>query len=165
MVRHLKLYLIVLSYLIYFIISPPFQAPDEPEHYQIVYFLTRLQYPRLVQDVHTSTNYQLLDTFEKVFNTTQVASENYIIPDFEKIKKFMFQKNRAVGFPNINNPLSKQGHQPIFIMRWGCSFSISTLLRLDMVTQYYVVRLTSTSLFSLSITYLSNFKISFQKLK
>ena len=80
MVRHLKLYLIVLSYLIYFIISPPFQAPDEPEHYQIVYFLTRLQYPRLVRDVHTLTNYQLLDTFEKVLNTTRVASENYIIP-------------------------------------------------------------------------------------
>lgn len=152
MVRHLKLYLIILSYLVYFIISPPFQAPDEPEHYQIVYFLSRLQYPRLVRDVHTSTNYQLLDMFEKVFNTTQVASENYVVPDFEKIKKFVSQKNRAVGFPNINNPLSKQGHQPIFYHAAGViPFSISTLLRLDMVTQYYVVRLTSTLFYFLSV--------------
>lgn len=152
MVRHLKLYLIVLSYLIYFIISPPFQAPDEPEHYQIVYFLTRLQYPRLVRDVHTSTNYQLLDTFEKVLNTTRVASENYVVPDFEKIKKFVSQKNRAVGFPKVNSPLSKQGHQPIFYHAVGVvPFSISTLLRLDMVTQYYVVRLTSTLFYFLSV--------------
>lgn len=152
MVRHLKLCLIVLSYLIYFIISPPFQAPDEPEHYQIIYFLTRLQYPRLVQDVHTSTNYHLLNTFEKVMNTTRVASENYVIPDFEKIKTFVSQRNRAVGFPKINNPLSKQGHQPIFYHAVGAMlFSISTLLRLDIVFQYYVVRLASTIFYFLSV--------------
>ena len=150
--RHLKLYLIVFSYLVYFIISPPFQAPDEPEHYQIIYFLTRLQYPRLVKDVHTSTNYQLLDTFEKVFNTTQVASENYVIPDFEKIKKFVSQKNRAISFPKIKNPLSKQGHQPILYHIIGIVFfSLSSLLRLDMVAQYYVVRLTSTLFYFLSV--------------
>jgi len=152
MVRHLKLYLIVFSYLVYFIISPPFQAPDEPEHYQIIYFLTRLQYPRLVKDVHTSTNYQLLDTFEKVFNTTQVASENYVIPDFEKIKKFVSQKNRAISFPKIKNPLSKQGHQPILYHIIGIVFfSLSSLLRLDMVAQYYVVRLASTLFYFLSV--------------
>lgn len=152
MARHLKLYLIVLSYLIYFIISPPFQAPDEPEHYQIIYFLNRLQYPRLVQNVHTSTNYHLLSTLEKVFNTTRVASENYVIPDFEKIKKFVSQKYRAVDFPKIYNPLSKQGHQPIFYHAGGAVlFSTSSLFRLDMVSQYYVVRLTSTLFYFLSV--------------
>lgn len=152
MARHLKLYLILLSYLIYFIISPPFQAPDEPEHYQIIYFLNRLQYPRLVQNVQTSTNYHLLSTLEKVFNTTQVASENYVIPDFEKIKTFVAQKNRAVGFPKVKNPLSKQGHQPIFYHAGGAVlFSISTLLHLDMVSQYYVIRLTSTLFYFLSV--------------
>ncbi|MBI4973653.1 DUF2142 domain-containing protein [Candidatus Roizmanbacteria bacterium] len=152
MVRHLKLYLIVLAYLIYFIISPPFQTPDEPEHYQIVYFLTRLQYPRLVRDVHTSTNYQLLGAFEKVFNTTQVASENYVLPDFEKIKKFVSQKNKAVDFPKVNNPLSKQGHQPIFYHAVAAAFfSVSTLLHLDMITQYYVVRLASSFFYFISV--------------
>ena len=64
----------------------------------------------------------------------------------------MLQKNRAVGFPKINNPLSKQGHQPIFYHAVGVvPFSISTLLRLDMVTQYYVVRLTSTLFYFLSV--------------
>ena len=150
--RHLKLYLIVFSYLVYFIISPPFQAPDEPEHYQIIYFLTRLQYPRLVRGVQTSTNYQLLETFEKVFNTTQVASENYVIPDFEKIKMFVFQKNKAVGLPQVKNPLSKQGHQPILYHMIGTVFfSLSSLLRLDMVAQYYVVRLASTLFYFLSV--------------
>lgn len=150
--RRFMLCLIIFSYLVYFLISPPFQAPDEPEHYQIIYFLTRLQYPRLVPNTRISTNYRLLSTFEKVFNTTQVASENYVIPDFKKIKIFVSQKNKAVNLPKVNNPLSNQGHQPILYHVVGAVFfSISSLLRLDMVVQYYVVRLTSSLFYFLSV--------------
>jgi len=165
MTRSLKLCLIVLSFFVYFLISPPFQAPDEPEHYQIIYFLTRLQYPRLVQDVRTSTNYQLLDTFEKVFNTTRVASENYVIPDFGAIKKFVSMKNTADGLPRIADPLSKQGHQPVLYHVLGAVFfSLSSLFHLDMVSQYYTVRALSTLFYFLSVFFAYHiFKYVFRK--
>lgn len=147
-----KIALIVCFYVAFFILSPPFQLPDEPDHYQYIYLLSRGHYPRLIPNIATQGNQKILQTMEQVFDYTKVASRDFALPDYRKIASYVTQRNMSRFFPVVLPALSKQGHQPpLYHLAGALFFKLGDLLRADIITQFYLVRLISALFYFLSV--------------
>lgn len=147
-----KLTLITCFYIAFFILSPPFQLPDEPDHFQYVYLLSRGSYPRLIPNAQTPGNQPLLKLLENTFDYTKVASRDYALPDYRKISTFSRQGVKSTSLPVARPALSKQGHQPpLYHLAAAILFKAADFLNADIITQFYLVRLTSAVFYFLSL--------------
>lgn len=144
--------LIISVYVSFFILSPPFQMPDEPDHYQYIFLLSRRHYPRLTPSAKTPGDQKLLQIMEEVFSITKVASRDFSLPDFHVISSFVSEGDRSTVLPSSPPFLSKQGHQPpLYHIVGSIVFGAADRMGTDLMTQFYAVRSVSAVFYFLTV--------------
>ncbi len=140
-----KTFLIIfLSYLVFFVLTPPFQVPDEPEHYENIYWFSQGVYPRLPKP--HEKNYQLfVQPLFNLYDSTEVIRNSFVLPNFQKIKSPSSNIKPAA-------PVSTQSyHPPLYYVFGAVFFKLATLLRFDSISSFYFVRLVSAAFYFLSV--------------
>lgn len=113
--------LIFFSWLLFFIIISPLQTPDETEHYENTFWVSRLIYP-----------YQPKDKTRPRLFVNKLGKNQYY--SSEEIKKLQ--------------PITLQSyHPPFYYFLVSLSHHISNLFHLDLILRFYLARLFSGFLF------------------
>lgn len=113
--------LIFLSWLIFFIVIPPLQTPDETEHYENTYWVSRMIYP-----------YQPKDKSRHRLFVDRLGKNKYY--SSEEIKKLQ--------------PITLQSyHPPFYYFLVSFSHHISNIFGLDLISRFYLSRLFSSLLY------------------
>lgn len=143
-------FLIIFSYLIYFILIPPFQIPDEPEHLENIYWISRLKYPVLPK-IGEKRPGLFVDQIINVYDWNKVNSDGFVLSNFQKIQAF--NKNSSVSFAanKFSGKSSQAYHPPLYFAGGALIFRLAEILKVNLITQYYLVRLTSFLFYSASV--------------
>ena len=135
-------FLIFFAQIIFFIIIPPFQIPDEPGHYENVYWLKKGKYP-----------YQVLKKGQKYHYYVEEMI-NYYPTQFslEKIKNNPLRKKIKADFEKAivkdYQPINFQAYHPFFYyLILTPSQFIADILKVDLITRFYLTRLLSAMFF------------------
>lgn len=138
--------LIIFSYLLFFILIPPFQIPDESTHYENVFWVSQLKYPYIYPKDNSQIQYFHTELTE-VYDTKKIIENPMAIPDFEKIKNTSLKNKKYYSSKEISkfSQISPQGgHPPLFYLLASFFFRLANFFNLGMISQFYLVRLTST---------------------
>jgi len=126
--------LIFLSWLLFFIVIPPLHTPDETEHYENTFWLSRFIYPYQPKD---RTKPKLfVDGLMKLYlpfdiNTIKNSPLKRTTYSEEQIKKM--------------EPITLQSyHPPFYYFLLSFSHHLSNYLRLDLISRFYITRLFSS---------------------
>lgn len=135
---------IILSYLVFFVLTPPFQVPDEPEHYENVFWLSQGVYPRLPK--LGEKNYRLfVQPLFNLYDSTEVIRDSFVLPNFPKIKSPSSNIK-----PEI--PISTQSyHPPLYYVFAASFFKLANLFHFNLVGSFYFTRLSSALFYFLSV--------------
>ncbi len=133
---------IALSYFIFFFLLPPFQTPDEQAHFEVIYWTSYFQYPKLTME--PTTHIQPGESLQEPF--AEVVQHTGIIPNFTAIKNSKMQK--LVDYPKSEKqqftPFAIQSYNPpIYYMIGSVFLQVARLFHTSILTQFYVTRLTS----------------------
>jgi len=144
---------IFFSYLIFFILTPPFQVPDEPEHYENIYWFSQFIYPRLPKA--NEKNYPLfIHPLFNLYDSTDVIRTANILPNFQKIKTSNLHQIVSLPKPLLGalRQISTQSyHPPIYYAFATLFFKLTAFLRLDLISAFYFVRLSSSVFYFLTV--------------
>lgn len=145
----LKILLIIICcYAIFFVAIPPFQLNDEPDHFQYVFWLARGVFPKVPKAAGMPIFDENIDT---VYNPIEVASNDYNIPHFSKIKTAR-EQNIYFNTRNKSTPLTYQAHHPpLYHFVASLLFRIADQFSHNLISIYYSVRLISSIFYFLSI--------------
>lgn len=138
---------IFLSYIVFFILIPPFQIPDEPEHFENIYWVAHLKYPYLPTKNETRPNL-FVDPIITLYDWNKVNSDGFVLLNFQRIKS---AGNIQYKPENLDEKSSQAYHPPVFYLFGTILFKLAEIFYLGSITQYYVVRLTSTFFYFASI--------------
>jgi uncharacterized membrane protein SirB2 len=130
-------FLIFLSWLLFFIATPPFHTPDETEHYENSFWLSRFIYP--VQPENRNR--------PKLF--INELMDLYIPFDIKKIARSDL-KNKTYTEDQIKKfePITLQSyHPPLYFFLISFSHQVSNFFRLDLVSRFYLARIFSAFLY------------------
>lgn len=139
--------LIFFSYLLFFILIPPLNNPDEPEHYENSFWLSQFIYPYLPKNKEKPKFF--VDNLIKI----------YLPPNFEKISRSPL-KYRSYRQKEINDlkklkPITLQSyHPPLYYLFLSSAHHLASLFHLDYISRFYLTRIFS-GLFYLGIVYLA----------
>lgn len=146
-----KMFLFIFfSYLIFFVLIPPFQIPDEPEHFENIYWITHLKYPYLPNNPGGNAKLFVRHIID-LYDWNKVNSNGFVLPNFSKIKNSLAQHNFIVDAKNFDRISSQSYHPPLYYIFGSFFYLISNILHLNFIFQYYFVRLTSTLFYFVSI--------------
>lgn len=141
--------LIALFYIIFFVTIPPFQLPDEPDHFQYVYWLSKGVYPRLPD----KGGLKVYDkTIQNIYDIIEVASNDYNIPNFQKISRASRQYTPFLT-TNQSPPITYQAHHPpLYHLSALLFFKPAYLISQgNLIITYYATKLISALYYALSI--------------
>jgi len=141
--------LIALFYIIFFVAIPPFQLPDEPDHFQYVYWLSKGVYPRLPD----KGGLKVYDkTIQNIYDIIEVASNDYNIPNYQKIAK---ASKGYVPFLTDDkaSPVTYQAHHPPLYHLSALLFfkPAYVISQGNLIITYYLTKLISALYYGLSI--------------
>ena len=144
---------IFFSYLIFFILTPPFQVPDEPEHYENIYWFSQFIYPRLPKT--GEKNYPLfVHPLFNLYDSTDVIRSPNILPNFQKIKTSSFHQISSLPksyLESLRQISTQSYHPPVFYLFAALFFRLSAFLHFDLISSFYFVRLASSVLYFLTV--------------
>jgi len=145
--KHIFL-IILCCYAVFFVATPPFQLNDEPDHFQYVFWLTKGVFPQ----VPKTGGMPIFDkNISATYNVLEVASNDNNIPNFSKIKSAR-EQNMYFNTLFRSTPLTYQAHHPpLYHFIASFPFRIANYLFHSLIPIYYVVRLTSTFFFFLTV--------------
>jgi len=154
---------ILFSYLMFFFLLPPFQTPDEQGHFELIYWVSHFQYPRLTME--EKKNVAPGESLQKPFSN--VIQHTQYVPNYSSIKNNPFQKE--LDYPERSKfiPLAIQSYNPPLYYIVGSFFLLlARFLRTNLLTQFYFVRFAS-SLFYFGTVFLGykTFFLIFKKEK
>lgn len=137
---------IACSYFLFFFLIPPFQIPDEPEHFENIYWLSQGTYPYRPTTDNVHQNKLYAEKLIKLYETNQVIKD-FILPNFTKIKESGLRN--IIDLTNTEkSQLTKRSaqtyHPPVYYLLGAILFNISKILKLNLINQFYFVRLAST---------------------
>jgi 4-amino-4-deoxy-L-arabinose transferase-like glycosyltransferase len=139
--------LIIICYALFFVLNPPLQTPDENDHYETVYWLSRGIYPsqptnsKPVKPRFTDELYYLVDLKMKS------PKRNLNLPNFQKIGKSELKTKTGYSQAKSNSfkPITLQSYQtPLYHLSAAAIFKLGQALNLSLWHQSYFTRLTST---------------------
>lgn len=139
-----KLFIFVfLSYVVFFILFPPFQNPDEQGHYETVYWTSQWFYPYVSLNFIVPKHPYAGDV-QQYFS--HVIQHNFVIPDYAAIansqilqRKDYLQKQKKEFLP-----ISNQAYNPpVYYVTAAVFLNLSKFLDLNLLQQFYFTRLTS----------------------
>jgi len=147
--------LVVFSYIIFFILTPPIQTPDENEHYENIYWVSRNIYP-YQPEKHAQKVVQFVDELDHYFDLKMTSpNRNYILPNYSKIqksglwKKQFYSQTEEAKF----EPITLQSYHPyLYYFSGSILFRLGRFLQLSLLPLYYFTRLIST-LYYVGIVY------------
>ncbi len=147
--RRATILFIACCYLIFFVLIPPFQLNDEPDHFQFIYYLSKGIYPQVPEG---SGYYAFDPTIKSVYDVVEVASNDYHIPNFQKINNAVVN-NVPFTTDLTKKPITYQAHHPPFYFFSALLFFLpgSIVSKGGLIPTYYVTRLTSTFFYILAV--------------
>lgn len=131
-----KLLLAILPFwLIFYVLIPPFQIPDEPEHYSYIQSLANFHYPVLPKNKETKHISDQTRDLLKIYQTPKIAFHQRIV-----INKPL---NKTTVSKNDTTFSSKQAYHPPFYYLTGAVFYKLGKMFLSPIDLYFFTRLTS----------------------
>lgn len=135
--------MIALCYILFFLLTPPFQIPDEPEHFENIYWVAKLQYP-IVSPNFKPNPHPFIKDFNTIFslgNHSPMSIYNYSKIQQSKIEKITeYPKATEKGFiPQT----SEAYNPPLYYMVGAVFFKVSQVFRFALLSQLYMTRLAS----------------------
>lgn len=137
---------IACSYFLFFFLIPPFQIPDEPEHFENIYWLSQGTYPYRPTTDNVHQNKLYADKLIQLYETNQVIKD-FILPNFSKIKKSNLRNINdltKVEKSQLTKRSAQTYHPPVYYLLGAILFNVSKILKLNLISQFYFVRLAST---------------------
>ena len=147
-----KYLVIIFCYLLFFIFVPPFQVPDEPEHFENIYWVSRGTYPYNITATNQKAKF-FVDTMIADFQTWQVAKTKAKI-NLNQVNKSRLWKINEFPEKEIKqfSQVSSQAyHPPIYYLVGAVFFKISSWLGLNLVLRFYFTRLVSALFYFLTL--------------
>ncbi len=152
-----KIFLFIfLSYLLFFILIPPLNNPDEPEHYENSFWLSEFIYPYLPKNKEKPNFF--VDNLSKI----------YLPVNFEKIflspLRHQLYSQKKINDLKKSKPITLQSyHPPLYYFFLSSAHHLANLFHFDYISRFYLTRILS-GLFYLGIVYLAYliFKILFE---
>lgn len=140
--------LIFISYLIFFILTPPFQFPDEPEHFENVYWVSKLQYPYVYKQ-NTKNPRLFVAPLLTLYNLPEDTQNTYNILQFNSIQNSTLRKKTTESLENraLDAISSQAYHPPLYYVFASIFFRLGMIFRLDVISLFYVVRLSSACIY------------------
>lgn len=130
-----KTFLIIFfSWLLFFIVTPPLHTPDEPEHYENTFWLSRFIYPYQPKNKIKPNLFVdgLVHTYFP-FNTNTIQNSPLKHTSYTEKQIQIFQ------------PITLQSyHPPFYFFLLSFSHHLSNFLHLDLISRFYVTRLFSS---------------------
>lgn len=141
--------LFILScYAMFFAAIPPFMLNDEPDHFQYVYWLDKGIYPKMPLK---SGVFAFDKQISNVYDIIEVASNDYNIPSFGKIKKAV-SRNAPFLTNRKEPPLTYQVHHPpLYYLSALLFFKPASMIFKGIIPVYYATRLASTLFYFLTV--------------
>lgn len=152
------LLMIICSYFLFFFLIPPFQTPDEPEHLESVFWVSRGLYPYrpLNKEMAFSTKF-MVEKLTREYDSGDVIKP-FVLPAFERIKnsglrnKYEFTNQELQSFDKRS---SQSYHPPLFYLIASQFYRLGDFLHLNLIQHIYMVRLASAMLFFGSLLFIS----------
>jgi len=139
--------LIFFSWLIMYILVPPFHTPDEPSHYENVMRLARGYYPYQVVD-KTKKNILYVDQLEHLYTSPPFSPLKVAQSSLWHKNSYTAHEVRAVSKENF------QSYHPFLYPLILAPFQfVAERLQMNLIDQYYFVRL-ANSLFYFASMYI-----------
>ena len=134
--------LLFFAQIIFFVIIPPFQIPDEPGHYENVYWLKKGKYPYQVlkkEQEYDYFNEEMIKYYPTQFSLDKIKDN----PLRKKIKSDFETK-----IPKDYQPINFQAYHPFFYyLILTPSQFIADILKVDLITRFYLTRFLSAIFF------------------
>lgn len=134
--------LILFAQIIFFVLIPPFQIPDEQGHYENVFWLSRGKYP-----------YQLLEK-NKTYSSYFQEIEKYYPLKFsvELLKNNPLRKKTETEFekkiPANYQPINFQAYHPfLYYLILTPAMFLANFFKLDLISRFYLTRFLSALFF------------------
>jgi|GEM_PF-1299794 len=142
--------LVIIAYWLFFFFIPPLQTPDENDHYETVYWLSRGVYPRQpehsgpIEPRFTSELFWLFDLRAKPPGSEFVRLNFKTLLNSSLLGKSSYPRERAAQFI----PITLQSYQtPLFHLLSAAIFKIGEGLKLNLIALSYFTRLTSAGFY------------------
>jgi len=155
-------WLVALAYWLFFFLIPPLQTPDENDHYETVYWISRGVYPHQpqhsgpIEPRFTSELFWLFDLRAKP------PSSEFVRLDFDKIlgSSLLGKSGYLPSQSDKFIPITLQSYQtPLFHIVSAAVFRIGETLRLNLLALSYFTRL-SSAIFYFAFVYLGYLVLS-----
>lgn len=133
-----KVFLLILfSYFIYFILTPPLHTPDEPEHYENTFWLSQFRYP--FQPIKIKKPKLFVDQLNQLYLKKPL--------DFDQIKKTPLRKKifySEKDLKKFDQVTLQSYHPPFYYFLISFSHHLSNWLKVDLISRFYLARLFSS---------------------
>ena len=143
-------FIIAALYLVFFILIPPLQTPDENDHYETIYWYSRGIYPRQPTSFKPHLRRFTGELFKLVDLKTETSNRNFILPNFKAYESSSLKTKNAYA-ANIENrfdPVTLQSYQtPFYHLSAAMLFKLGQFIKLPLFYLYYFTRLTSTAFY------------------
>lgn len=140
---------IACSYLIFFFLIPPFQSPDEPEHYETTFWVSQFKWPYIPTKKQAPlVKYQMAE-ITKVYDSNQV-NKPFILPNFNQIKSSSLRHKSGYTEKEIkkfSQMSSNAYHPPVVFFLSSLFIHIANIFKSDLITKFYMARLSSMFLY------------------
>lgn len=137
------------SYLLFFVLIPPFQSPDEVEHYETTFWVSQFKWPFIpTRNKAFKIKYQTGE-LAKTFDSGDLTNP-YVLPNFSKIENSTLRQKPGYSKKEINKfdqYSSNSYHPPIVFFLSSIPLHIANLFKSDIVTRFYMARLIPLILF------------------
>lgn len=143
--------LIFFSWLLFFVLIPPLHTPDEPEHYENTFWVSRFIYPyqprlnrsqpknKIKPKLFVDTLMELYFPFDtRIIKISPLKHVTYSEKKIQKIKPITLQSY----------------HPPLYYFFISFSHHLSNLFNLDLISRFYMARLFS-ALFYFGIVFVA----------
>jgi hypothetical protein len=136
-----RIWLLISAYLLFFILVPPFQIPDEPGHYENIHWLSRLKYPKLpLADIKNPRLY--VQRIADAYDTEAVNNNPFILPGFQKAK--VLNTGRKDNLQKLDPVSSQAHHPPLYYFFGAVVYKLTQTINVNQILQIYLLRMISS---------------------
>ncbi len=139
--------LIILAYWLFFVFIPPLQTPDENDHYETVYWLSKSIYPYQPRNRQPIKPRFTDELFATVDLKMKDPNRNLNLPNFQEIAHSQLKQktNYSLSKQAQFVPITLQSYQtPLYHLAAAQIFKLGQSLRLNLWHLSYFTRLTSS---------------------
>ena len=137
--------LIFFAWFLFYVLTPPFQTPDEEGHYENIFWFSHLIYPQVEKKGEKISHF--VDQFAPYFHFKKKPFSFKKIFSSPLVKK----NSKDIDIKKISPKNLQAYHPPFYPIAGAIFFKIAEILNFNLIYQFYFTRLLSGVFYFLTI--------------